>query len=55
MESQLNEFSNPMMKFDCDISGSLKDLVLHVSVGNRFSRVIFSANAKEYVDLRKHL
>lgn len=55
MESQFNKFSNSMMKFDRNISGSLKDLVLHVSVCNRFSCVIFSANTKEYVDLWKHL
>lgn len=55
VESQLNEFSNSVMKFDRDVPRSLEDLILHVSVGNRFSRVIFSANTEEYVDLRKHL
>lgn len=55
VKSQLNKFPNSMMKLDRNISGSLKDLVLHVSVCNRFSCVIFSANTKEYVDLRKHL
>jgi hypothetical protein len=43
------------MKLDRDVPRSLEDLILHVGVGNRFSRVIFSANTEEHVDLRKHL
>lgn len=55
MESQLNEFSNSVMKLDRDVSRSLEDLIFHVRVGNRFPRVVFSANAEEYINLRKHL
>lgn len=51
VESQLNEFSNSVMKLDRDVPRSLEDPILHVGVGNRFSRVIFSANTEEYVDL----
>lgn len=55
MESQLDEFSDSMMKLDRNVPRGLEDLVLHVRVGNGFPCVISSANTEEYVDLRKHL
>lgn len=55
VESQLDEFSNSMMKLDRDVPRGLEDLVLHVRVGNGLSRVISSSDTEEYVNLRKHL
>lgn len=55
MESQFNEFSNSVMKFDRDVPRSLKNLIFHVCVGNGFSCVVFPANTEEYVNLRKYL
>lgn len=55
MESQLNEFSNSVVKLDRDVPRSLEDLILHICVGNGFPRVVFPADTEEYVNLRKHL